>query len=126
MVVGAQVCDLIDGFLWFVCGLYVGILTSPLRRDLDKYHRSLRLKNHFKNDLNVATERSSIGPFNDTSSLKLQSKSKWDSPMGSNNLETIITMNELGLQDNIPQCPQKRNINNDQAKAIKELSSNAD
>ena len=29
MVVGAKVCELTDGFLWFVCGLYVGILTSP-------------------------------------------------------------------------------------------------
>ena len=32
MVVGAKVCELTDGFLWFVCGLYVGILTSPLTR----------------------------------------------------------------------------------------------
>ena len=32
MVVGAKVCDLTDGFLWLVCGLYVGILTSPLSR----------------------------------------------------------------------------------------------
>ena len=32
MVVGAKVCELTDGFLWFVCGLYVGILTSPLKR----------------------------------------------------------------------------------------------
>ena len=31
MVVGAKVCELTDGFLWFVCGLYVGILTSTLR-----------------------------------------------------------------------------------------------
>ena len=30
MVVGAKVCELTDGFLWFVCGLYVGILTSTL------------------------------------------------------------------------------------------------
>ena len=30
MVVGAKVCEVTDGFLWFVCGLYVGILTSPL------------------------------------------------------------------------------------------------
>ena len=30
MVVGAIVCELADGFLWFVCGSYVGILTSPL------------------------------------------------------------------------------------------------
>ena len=31
MVVGTKVCELTDGFLWFVCGLYVGILTSPLK-----------------------------------------------------------------------------------------------
>ena len=31
MVVGAKVCDLTEDLLWFVCGLYVGILTSPLR-----------------------------------------------------------------------------------------------
>ena len=30
MVVGAKVCELTDGFLWFVCGLYVGILKSLL------------------------------------------------------------------------------------------------
>ena len=30
MVVGAKVCELTDGFLWFVCGLYVRVLTSPL------------------------------------------------------------------------------------------------
>ena len=30
MLVGAKVCELTDGFLWFVCGLYVGILKSPL------------------------------------------------------------------------------------------------
>ena len=30
MMVGAKVCDLTDDLLWFVCGLYVRILTSPL------------------------------------------------------------------------------------------------
>ena len=30
MVVGANLCEPKDGFLWFVCGLYVGIVTSPL------------------------------------------------------------------------------------------------
>ena len=29
-MVGAKLCELTDGFLWFVCGLYDGILTSPL------------------------------------------------------------------------------------------------
>ena len=30
MVVRAKVCDLTEDLLWFVCGLYVGILTSSL------------------------------------------------------------------------------------------------
>ena len=30
MVVGAKVCDLTEDLLWFVCGLFVGILMSPL------------------------------------------------------------------------------------------------
>ena len=30
MVVGAKVCELTEDLLWFVCGLYVGTLTSPL------------------------------------------------------------------------------------------------
>ena len=98
---------------------------GDIRRDLDRYHRSLRLKNHLKNDTNVVTDASSIGPFNNTSSLKLRSKSKWNPPMGSSNLETIITMNELGLQDSIPQRLKKKNISDDQAKVLKELSSNA-
>ena len=30
MLVGAKVCELTEGLLWCVCGLYVGILTSSL------------------------------------------------------------------------------------------------
>ena len=30
MVVGAKVCELTEDLLLFVCGLYVGILMSPL------------------------------------------------------------------------------------------------
>ena len=30
MLVGAKVCDLTEDLLWFVCGLYVEILTSSL------------------------------------------------------------------------------------------------
>ena len=33
MLVGAKVCDLTEDLLWFVCGLYVGILTSPLTQN---------------------------------------------------------------------------------------------
>ena len=32
MVVGAKVCDLTEDLLWFVCGLYVGILTPTLSK----------------------------------------------------------------------------------------------
>ena len=97
---------------------------GDLRRDLDKYHRSLRLKCHFKDDQIIATDGTSIGPFNDTSCLKLQSKSKYNPPMGSNNLETVITMNELGLQDSIPPRPRKKNTEPDHLRALKELSAN--
>ena len=38
MVVGAQVCDLTEDLLWFVCGLYVGFLTSSLRGDVKIPH----------------------------------------------------------------------------------------
>ena len=30
MLVGAKVCDLTEDLLWFVCGLYMGILTSSI------------------------------------------------------------------------------------------------
>ena len=45
MMVGAKVCDLTEDLLWFVCGLYVGILTSPLsesREELEVSPQSLR------------------------------------------------------------------------------------
>ena len=38
MVVGAKVCDLTEDLLWFVCGLYVGILTSSLRKQKQCYN----------------------------------------------------------------------------------------
>ena len=41
MVVGAKVCDLTEDLLWFVCGLYVGILTSSLT--LDSLSMEMRL-----------------------------------------------------------------------------------
>ena len=91
-----------------------------------QYYRLLRLKNHFMNDRNKVTEGSSIGPFNDILSLKLQSKSKQNPPMGSNYLQMIVTINEFGLQDSIPQCRIKKNICDDQAKALREPSSNTD
>ena len=39
MLVDAKVCELTDGFLWFVCGLYVGIMTSPLTAGMFIYEQ---------------------------------------------------------------------------------------
>ena len=36
MVVGAKVCDLTEDLLWFVCGLYVGILMSSLSTECNE------------------------------------------------------------------------------------------
>ena len=92
-----------------ICLTPVEAQMGDLRHDLYKYHRVLRLKSHFKDDHSKATIVASIGPFNDTSCLKLQSKSTNNPPMCSNNLKTVITMTELGLQDSIPPRLKKKN-----------------
>ena len=43
------------------------------RRDLDRFHRSLRLKCHFGKDQTPKTRDTSIGPFSNTRDLKLKS-----------------------------------------------------
>ena len=47
-MVGAKVCELTEDLLWFVCGLYVGILKSPLRygRDITQWvcHRDIPVR----------------------------------------------------------------------------------
>ena len=94
---------------------------GDLRRDLDKFHRSLRLQCHFsKQDESVPTINS-CGPYSDTSSLKLSSKSRWMPPMGPNNLES-----ELGLLDTDLIRPKSRNITASQKNSISELLSNTE
>ena len=48
MVVGAKVYDLTEDLLWFVCGLYVGILTSPLT--IETHIPIIFLKNGHKSE----------------------------------------------------------------------------
>ena len=45
MVVGAKVCDITEDLVWFVCGLYVGILTSSLINKAVDYHAHSSLGN---------------------------------------------------------------------------------
>ena len=58
MVVGAKVCEVKDGFLWFVCGLYVGILASPLRNICDGLQQYIQCDEHFLLYLSLNTHKS--------------------------------------------------------------------
>ena len=99
---------------------------GDLRRDLDKYHRSLRLKCYFNKRYEQVYNRTSTGPFSDTSSLKLSSKSEWTPPLGPNNLETVVSLNEIGLLDTDLTRPKHRNISSSHKASISELLSNRD
>ena len=97
---------------------------GDLRKDLDKYHRSLRTHCFFSKKEESKHVGPSTGPYSDTSALKLKSKSKWSPPMGPTNLETVISINELGLSDlEIPRI-NGRNITPSQKSSISELLSN--
>ena len=52
MLVGAKVCDLTEDLLWFVCGLYVGILMSSLSNAKIKIDKSI-FKMHFSVQLSI-------------------------------------------------------------------------
>ena len=97
---------------------------GDLRKDLDKYHRSLRTHCYFSKREESKNSGPSTGPYSDTGSLKLKSKSKWSPPMGPNNLETVISINELGLLDLEISRPRNRNITESQKSSISELLSN--
>ena len=45
MGVRAKVCDLTADLLWFVCGLYVGILTSSLKGWTQPWNSTVRFFN---------------------------------------------------------------------------------
>ena len=97
---------------------------GDVRRDLDKFHRSLRLKHHF-GKMNIQNEGGpSTGPFKDTSKLKLQSNSNWNLLNGPVNLESIIHMNELGLLESDIKDPSKHNITSTERASIKNLAQN--
>ena len=97
---------------------------GDLRKDLDRYHRSLRTHCYFSKREESQVGGHSTGPYSDTHSLKLKSKSKWSPPVGPTNLETVISINELGLLDlEIPR-PKNRNITSSQKSSISELLTN--
>ena len=98
---------------------------GELRRDLDKFHRSLRLQCHFKKHDESISDEPNVGPYSNTRSLKLSSKSNWTPPpMGPNNLETVVSLNELGLLDTDLNRPKKRNTTAAHKTSISELLAN--
>ena len=70
-----------------------------IRRDLDSFHCSLKLKCHFGKSVEPEPIEGipCTVPFSRTLDLKLKRNSTWHPPVGPLNLETIATMNELGL-----------------------------
>ena len=62
----------------------------------------------------------SICPFSRTSDLKLKINSTSQPPVGPLNLETIATMNELGLLEN----PRRSNITHLEKEALTSLTNN--
>ena len=99
---------------------------GDIRRDLDRFHRSLRLKCHFGKLVEPAQVEGlpSTGPFSCTSDLKLKSNSTWQPPVGPLNLETIATMNELGLLETEIKNPRRSNITHLEKEALTSLTNN--
>ena len=92
-----------------------------IRRDLDKFHRSLRIQwwlNKNGNDIQSITPG---GPFKDIRSLKKKSESTWAPPPGPPNLEHIIS-NEIGLLYKQVLPTHKSNITSLERKCISGLT----
>ena len=70
---------------------------GEIRRDLDRYHRSLRIQCWLTKHGGPHPTQTSLGPYDDIQSLKIKSESNWTPPLGPPNLEHIIATNELGL-----------------------------
>ena len=70
---------------------------GEIRRDLDRYHRSLRIQCWLTKHGGPHPTQTSLDPYDDIQSLKIKSESNWTPPLGPPNLEHIIATNELGL-----------------------------
>ena len=105
---------------------------SELRRDLDKFHTSLRRKQFFERgilstqDLNstdttltsTPLDEEEVGPFDH---FKFRKPSSW-SPQGPLPLESFITLNEFALNKCTLTAPPRQNFSSDEKRALAELS----
>ena len=114
------------------------------KREIEEFHRKIRTKEFFSkipsNHFNVPVDsydqtnrptKEDIEklecpfPFDKTEKFaKLKTKSNWNPPKGSANLETFITMNEIAIQKNNPPKPRYQNITPMERESLKKLSRN--
>ena len=114
---------------------------GQLRRDLDIFHRNLRIKNFFtpKGDnltVNLTKTGSSQNTHNNSGgsdfdtlvnkSSVLRPGKEWTPPMGPLHLESFILTNERDLNKTFPKAPKFHNITRDEKKGIKTLASDRD
>ena len=96
---------------------------GEIRRDLDRYHRSLCIQCWVNKKPTLPISDQQTGPYNDIRSLKIQSNSTWNPPTGPPNLEYIIASNETGLLTTKPKSSHNRtNITRLDAKCIADLA----
>ena len=92
-------------------------------RDLDKYHRSLRIQCWLNKKNSQHTPNIPGDPFNDIKSLILKPNSEWNPPVGPPNLEYVIASKETGLlKSKINVNHSKRNMSRNEVKLLSALS----
>ena len=110
---------------------------GQLKRDLDTFHRNLRIKTFFdpsKGDLESNNGTHNDGGNDDTSefdtlirkSKVLRPNKKWAPPMGPLHLESFILTNERDLNKTFPKAPNFHNLTKEEKEGIRKLSSNKD
>ena len=112
---------------------------GDLRRDLDSFHRNLRIKSFFNSDKpKIWASTSSpnlISPNPGTTlpsdlvkeinkSKVLKPSKKWDPPQGPLHLESFILANEMDLNKTFVKSPNNSNIDRNEREALKSLSKN--
>ena len=114
---------------------------GDLRKDLDHFHRNLRIRTFFDSDnhavRNVSSTPTLFNPSVSSSlptgiekeinrSKVLKPSKKWDPPTGPLHLESFILANKMDLNKTIVKSPNKYNIDKDEKLALKSLTRNHD
>ena len=110
---------------------------GQLRRDLDSFHRKLRLKSFFETPTGVGIDHtqnnfSAPDPNRQSSELEesikfsrvIKKSKEWTPPMGPLHLESFCLNNERDLNKTKVQAPHLHNISRKEKKALKDLGKN--